>query len=255
MRLIKWLIFKYMMRLSFLILLVFSLSAQALPVQVNAGRPRQAAAASITYDINQNFEGSGGGATDDGYDNSEVWFEANNPDEDYTTSPAPLKGSQSIYFRDVTTGVRAFSPVFTARGDCWMYIEYRPTVIAVGDTIALYRNNSGNVTLVQIDVDATGHLRCDDGTLTSSYTTDAATTGTTWYIWLHYVKGTGANAQYSIGFSSDGTRTTAGNKFTSMANGVSTLDADQIRLSSESGSCAWIGDRCLSSASIIPDNP
>jgi hypothetical protein len=207
-------------------------------------------ASGTSYLIQQNFEGTG-------YDHSEVWNEGSNPDEDYTTAPAPLEGSQSIFFRAVTTSVRTFSPTFAAQSTAEAYFLYRPTTIGLGgDTIFLFRNNGGSVTTLQIDIDATGHLRCDDGTITSNYTDDAAAVGTTWHVWLRYVKGTGINAQYSVAFSSDGVRPTSGTaKFSSTSIGVSTVDTDQLRMSAESGTCAWIGDKVRVANTTIGNNP
>jgi hypothetical protein len=81
-------------------------------------------------------------------------------------------------------------------------------------------------------------------------------TGTTYHVWVHYVKGSGSNAQSSVGFSTDGTRPTSGNKFTSYSNGTETADADNVRFMEEGGSNARaIIDKVRVDDATIGDNP
>jgi hypothetical protein len=202
--------------------------------------------AAPTYLLNQNFEGTG-------YDNSEAWLEAGTPNEDYTTSPAPLEGSQSLLC-DLGGNNRAFSPDFAATADAWGYVLFRPLTIDLGDTPVVFRRLDG-AAVMSVIINATGNIRIEDASVATSYTTDAMAVGTTYHIRVHYVKGTGANAVYSAEFSTDGTFAGSGNKFTGTSVGVSTDDATSIRLAADTGTCSFIFDKARVDNAVIGNNP
>jgi hypothetical protein len=80
---------------------------------------------------------------------------------------------------------------------------------------------------VELRVLATGALRIydpDSGTAASSTAGDIVA-GTTYFIWFHYVKGTGANAQYTVYKSTTSTR---GSAVASSVIGEATGDIAQI---------------------------
>jgi len=202
-----------------------------------------------TYLIKQDFEGTG-------YDNSESWTETTNPDEDYATAPAPLVGSQSIYFNG--TGQRATSPTFTGQLEVWAYFQIR--IVNLGTTggtlftllplgIAVDLNNSAG----------SGSPRIG-GSVNSARTTDAMTTGTTYHVLIHYIAdqdGGAASAFGSVEFNTSATFTGSGNKFTSFTTGTETGSVTGIRLQGETGGTAveWIFDKARADDVAIGNNP
>lgn len=207
-------------------------------------------ASSVSYLLQEDFEGTGLPASGSG-----GWSSAGSPDYDYSTSGLSLSGSQCLRLPTSAGSCRAFTGTFAATVDGWVYFEVNPETIATGDTVLVLRQTSG-AALMQIDVDATGHLRCDDGTITSSYTTDAMSTASAYEVRVHYVAGGGANAQYSVEFiAKGGSFAGSGNKFSQSAIGVATLGFTSLRFAAESGACAWRIDRVRAADVIIGGNP
>jgi hypothetical protein len=217
---------------------------------VIAGGRQAGGAPGVSYLVQQDFEGAG-------YDNGETWTESGTGtrDEDYATSPAPLVGSQSLRVAVSSQGgttTKAFaSDQSTVEGYLQVHFVSLP---ASGKVFVAFRD-SGGTRLVNIEVGASSRItvRCGTGAAT---TTDAISTGTTYHFWWRYVKGTGANAQASVAFSTDGTRPPSGNKFAAVTNGSRTTDANNIIIGPENNS-TWEGifDKVRVSASTIGDNP
>jgi hypothetical protein len=148
-------------------------------------------------------------------------------DEDYTTSPAPLVGSQSLYIAPATDSQRFASHTFTSGAT--RYVRFKLRVVALP---------SGSYSIVQIlgsfstqsylYIRSDGKLAVQHGSATSSDTTDAISAGTTYTIWMRHTKGTGSDGIAEVGFATDCTRPTGGNKFTSVTTGTSTVDVDEI---------------------------
>ena len=124
-------------------------------------------------------------------------------------SAAPLTGSQSLYITDPGGSGNANVLVdFTASAADTMYIafKWKPTAsIASSSDIAWFQNAAANVKLGAL------HWRSSDQVLAvthtgplSGTTTAAVTAGNTYWIKMRYIKGTGANAQIAMWFSTDG---------------------------------------------------
>lgn len=207
-----------------------------------------AAIAPPSYLINQTFEGTG-------YDNSETWTESGTGtiDEDYTTEV--LDGAQSLYM----SGADYNSP--TATSPSWTAVS--PTYF-----FFMFQINSGN--LVNADffeilngTTIIARLMAGDfsGNNFNIYpyhgdtigSSSAAIIGTTYYVWVEYEKGTGANGHLHIRIST--TSTKPGSDTMSITTGTSTLDTDKMNVRLHYANPATgIFDRIRVSATALGDN-
>lgn len=165
-----------------------------------------AVAASVPLLINEDFEGVG---TPSG------WGVVGTPSFDNVASP--LSGVQDL-IQNATANSDA-NYVFTDAAEIWIAFElsYNTLPTASSLIIALY-DSPGFTKAGAIIFDVNGKLSASDGTATST-TTDIMATGTKYYIWLHVLKGTGANAVIEVEFSTTNTRTGAGNKYAVVTTG------------------------------------
>lgn len=182
-------------------------------------RPRQAAAGGgPSYLVTEDCEGTG---TPSG------WTDLGTPiDWDYTTA---IEGSQSLRLND--DNARSTSPTFSATGDLWVYWKFRAANLDF---------NGISVFLVGPDVEIQIFGAGDNdvrvsGSVNSSLTVTKLAVDTTYEFWVHYVKGSGANALCSVAFSTDGSKPTSGDAFTSITTGTETTDVTAIRWTNEGG--------------------
>lgn len=204
-------------------------------------------AASSSYLVAENFEGTG-------YEASGTEVGTGTLDEDYATSPAPLVGSQSLRIANSVQPGRVYWS-FTAQADVWAYFQVNwVTLPATGKQFAGFSSGADTPQL-SIEFQAGGVIRVRGGSQNAT-TVDGMTTGVTYHVWIHYTKGSGSNAFVDIGFSTDGTKPTSGNKYASKSNGTTTLDADRFYFGS-SGNGTWeaVFDKLRVSSSAIGDNP
>lgn len=200
-----------------------------------------------TYLLEENFNATG-------YDL--VWTESlGTPNEDYATSPAPLEGAQSILLDNTSTTQRANSPTFAEQSTVHGYFLLNVTSLPDSGNSDTYSFKSNTTTICTVQLNASGAMRIVCGAVNSSATVATVTEGTTYHVWPSYTAGTGANAAASLGFSTDGTKPTSGNNFTSMSNGTSTQGADSIRLSTSSVGTIVIIDKVRVDDEEIGDNP
>lgn len=201
-----------------------------------------------------------------GYDKS--WTEsAGTPDEDYTSSPAPLAGTQSFY-------LAACANSTTQKA----YIDFTPTSGQPQEGYFLYRlvnapttTGSRIIGLLRTGAStrATVSLETSSGPVyklsiqvvggTKQTTTGTLSTGTTYHLWPHYLKGTGSTAVATIAFSTDGVRPTSGNNYKESTAGNGTTDADRFELMSEyvtGTNCVnALVDKVIVDDGTISDNP
>lgn len=147
-------------------------------------------------------------------------------DEDYTTSPAPLNGSQSMLVRNPGSDV-AFSYINMPNAtEVWFRFAFIITNTIVNNMRMVIVADSGFSEQASIQVQASG-LRIVVGTANAT-TVSTLTANTKYYCWGHYKKGTGANAVGDVGFSTTKVRPTGGNGFAQTTTGSSTANAQQI---------------------------
>jgi hypothetical protein len=174
----------------------------------------------------------GGGGTPDyaetfnptGYDLS--WTESNNPNEDYTTAPAPLEGAQSLYVNGQAAGANTYLTI-TASDNVYAF-----WLLHVVDDPTAYRSmayitDSGGNTLCDLSVgpDGGGYFQILGGTGSSG--TTAITEDTTLRIWFEHEKGTGANGVARLYISTTDTKPAA---TLTMSNGSTTAQAARFYL-------------------------
>ncbi len=176
----------------------------------------------------QNFEGTG-------YDNSESWYASGgsgyviNPD--YTTTI--LRGSQSDYLYSGTE-TYAYNRIdtFTAAGEVYFHALWNPAVVVSGDYSMVVQfstaADAGNFTVYR----RTGNVLSVSCGGAESLTVGAFTPTTTYRLWGHYKKGTGANAECSIEFTAISTKspTGTGDNYIARTNGTRTTDVERIHL-------------------------
>ncbi len=175
-----------------------------------------------TFIIQENCEGTG---TPAGWTNSP----GTGQNWDYTV--VPLEAAQSLYLPTVglQVGTRTDYPGALTYSEIWWYILLRATngtAPAAGTNFAALSGSS------TIGFAFTTALKMKIGAAT--VTANSIVIDTTYHVWGHYIKGTGANAVLDIGFSTNGVRPTSGGNFASLSNGTDTVDASRIVLGSNS---------------------
>lgn len=152
-------------------------------------------AAAPTYLIKQGFEGAG-------YDNSETWTENASPNEDYTTSPAPLDGSQS--WMSAAVGGEAFSD-FAAQDNAYAYAEFN--ISTLQDAIDIFQlRDSGNTGQTRLRINSDGSVRLVHFASGPTSSAGVISAGTTFHVWMTYHKGSGANSSAEVYISSTSTK-------------------------------------------------
>jgi len=200
--------------------------------------------ATITYLINQRFEGTG-------YDNGETWTTANgSPDPNYTTTV--LEGSQSL-FLNLATAASRIRADFTNQSEIWCYALFRIVGSAPGGDRGIFAFSANGSGTTVDGVGITSGLKLK---VYTSATVDSIVAGTTYHLWWHYKKGTGADAVIDCGFSTDGIKPTSGNKFVQVSNAPHTSDAGRVWLGfTSTGNYDVIFDKVLVAATEIGNNP
>ncbi len=194
--------------------------------------------------INENCEGTGTPAT---------WTDvAGSPNWDYTT--IPLSDAQSLYLSTATAAARV-RVEWTDKTEIWWYFLLRltnGTATASSITSVSLVNGAGGVgTATGLSINTTGHPRVG-----ATPTTDAFIIDTTYHVWCHYLKGTGANATLDVGFSTDGVRPTSGTKFAQETTNGSTTNAGRLTQGTPgiTLACDLIVDNIRVRDSVIGDN-
>lgn len=195
-----------------------------------------------------------------GYDLS--WTETGTPDEDYTTSPAPLEGTQSIYLPgcSAATDQKAYVAFTVTAGqpqEFYWLINFTALDMTSQKTLAV-ASTTGNARAT-INISSTGQLCATafGGTTVCTVTTMAE--ATTYHVWGRYLPGTGADAFASTAFSTDGVRPTSGNNYAESTNGTVTVNTNRLELWGDYGT----GTNCISAIfdkvrvddATITDNP
>jgi hypothetical protein len=207
-----------------------------------------------TYLLQENFEN-----VSVGYEN--IWTQAGSAttlDAKSTTSPAPLQGAQSLAITLAAQTGRTTNVLSSAYGTLDYYFLLDPVSIPAGARpIWACRDSAGNL-IGSVQLNSDGTLRASAGGGTGQNTTDALSALTTYHVFITASKGTGANGVCTVGFSTDGTRPTSGNKFKSSSNGTMTTDQDRSifgSFSAASTTVSFVVDKYRISSTTIGDNP
>lgn len=189
--------------------------------------------AAPTLIVNEGAEGTGTPAG---------WTDANSPQWDYTTTI--LEGSQSL---GITGSTQSTYNSFSGVPGVWVRFRYRTSAISTNPTICSIRDSSGNQ-LVRAEVRSTGGVRFYNAANTSVITSAGSeiAINTDYYIWIYYLKGTGANAAYFLYKSTNSTR--PGTPLLNWRTGDSTANAARLLISTGVASTNAVYDNILVSA-------
>lgn len=176
------------------------------------------------------------------------WANFGTPSWHYQTAPAPLAGYSSSLQMNASSDAVS-SPAFTATSDIWVYFQMNQSATAAAGMKIDFRNAS-DVTVAFCSVLSGGTIRANSGGGTNN-DAGTVTANQTYHFWIHYTKGTGANAVCSVYRSLDGT---VGSVVATTAGGTSTTDVTHIAMGM-GGSTTVVFNKLLVSASSIGDNP
>lgn len=146
--------------------------------------------------VNQNFEGAG-------YDNAETWSTLGGGTINPDATDIVLLGSQSF---KVTAGdfVAGSAYISTAAGaERWGHMQFQITTS--GNRIIAESQDSGFAAQIQIVAINGGGIRVYSGAVNAT-TSATWSTGTKYYLWWHYLKGTGTDAVAEVWFSTTTTK-------------------------------------------------
>lgn len=191
--------------------------------------------------VNENCEGTGTPAG---------WIDdLGSPNWDYTTTV--LAGAQSLFIalNGLATRVRID---FTDQSESWFYFLFRISGSAPGATKTIGGGAANGSTTVAPQFNVTSGLRLQYGT---SSPATAISFDTTYHVWCHELKGTGANAVVDCGYSTTGVRPTSGGTYNQITNGTLTANVGRLFLGATSvGTFDCIFDNIRVATTQIGDN-
>lgn len=196
----------------------------------------------------QNTEGTG-------YDNSETWTESvasgATIDEDYGTS---IRGSQSLRIIGSDADWSQTKKTFTAAGEVYGFVRFRPVDLPAASTIFLGLQNS-TTDQFWIKVNGSGYLVAYHGSDSAVASTTQMSVGNTYYIWYYYSKATGGggNGVWWVKISSTTTMPPGTNYEISGTAGSSTADVDGVYLGHLGTSNEFVADQILLKTTAIGD--
>ena len=191
-----------------------------------------ASAAAASYDlVEENCEGVG---TPSG------WTNSGSPNWDYTATV--LQGSESCL---QTAGSSSYD-TFTAVGTAYGYALIRVGTLP-GSTITIcgFRATDDSARAL-VRMNTSGQISIFANGSDSSFTVDSMSTGVTYHLWWNFI----ASGACDVGFSTDGTKPTSGNKFVTKTGGSGTVGRYSIY-----GTTNVIFDRMLASTTAIGNSP
>lgn len=237
------------MRYSIFILLLSALTGygqgfgQSIAFQGAAAiRPAAGGGGSATYVLSEDFEGAGAPSG---------WSTILGTSPNYDNTTNVLAGSESLAL-PVSTVVQSTN--FTADlSTVWVYFMVKPSALKDGALCQIY--DTGGDMVAQAVLNADGTLSGSDSAFHSGTTVATMSAGTTYHVWLKYVKGTGANQVTTVWFNTSATLPTGNNSATNSA-GIGTLNARSIYLWQDSGAAAgFIYDKVRADDVEIGSNP
>jgi hypothetical protein len=140
---------------------------------------------------------------------------------------------------------------FTASPEVWTFIEHNTGALTADQYPMVIRDGSGN-NLCYVILTSTGALQIFDGSGSSSTGGGTVSANTSYYIWLHRLKGSGANGVADVYIST--TTTKPGAATLSISNGSTTADAANIQIYNNGGD-TMITDYLRVSTTVIGSAP
>lgn len=192
-----------------------------------------------TYLVSEDFEGAG---TPSGWT-----VTAGTPDFDYTTSP--IVGAHSLQM----TSTESAYKTFTAQSDVWVFFRWRKDVQGTNANNPLMNiQDASGVNLVNFSNRVDGTLRIYCGSVFDGLTLKSV--GVNHAVWLHYTKGTGANAVLQAYVQADGTENRPASPEKTITTGTATADAARVVFNGDIGATE-IYDKVRVLASSIGSSP
>lgn len=162
-----------------------------------------------TYLIEEDCEGTG---TPSG------WTDSGSVNWDYTTSPAA--GSQCAQFG--AAGAEYSTYTISAIGDVWVFFAIRVDAFTAGNDMVRLRDGSSDIVAFRAHTSGQFRLACGGQTGTTSMSP-----GTWYYVWIHYVKGTGSDGTCDAFVST--TTTKPGTATIALSGTTATANITQLR--------------------------
>ena len=158
------------------------------------------------------------------------WSAINTVDWDYTTSPAPLEGTQSVYIDGQSGGARAQHDFGSDYDTVSVQFIFRCSGAATTGTVRLFsfRNQTGDSELAWLNM-VNGAILVQHGTQ-SQTTVGVMSLDTTYYVRATYTKSTSSNGILKVGFSTTTTIPTSGDDYQEVTNGSATSQCNRIQL-------------------------
>jgi hypothetical protein len=188
----------------------------------------------------QNFEGTG-------YDNSESWSEVDSPDEDYTTTV--LRGSQSLDISGDT--YESTTITFSATGPCYVFFRFRFSALPSSDASIFIMRDASDNQLAALRLRSNGYIRAYNGTGGYENSGGTYSANTTYYVWLEYTAGSGADGETKVYIDTDTTKPAA---TITVSDGDATTDATKVVLTNgNDGTPNFVFDQILVDDEAISD--
>lgn len=191
-----------------------------------------------TYDFQENFE-----TPTTGYQNT-GWTTAGAANPAYSTSPAPLLGTQSLYTSTGTSLSGAYRSR-AATGEVWLYWVMYCITGVVDDTFFFGDSTLGNLYLDFTSGKMRIRIGGSLGTSASAFPLDQMV-----HVWFRYQPGSGT-ANADLYYSTDGVR---GTPKASVTGATSTLELDRPYWHNRA-TYAYLFDRIIINSTAIGDNP
>lgn len=174
------------------------------------------AASVVSYILQQDFESAG---TPTGWSGTgSVTF--------HNTS-SPLEGTGDLdLVGHASPDTTALSLTSSTASECWMVFLFKIiSFSSSGSSMFIeLQTSAGSPSGGNLQFTSSGGCKMTIGFTGSANTAGNLSSGTLYYAKMHFLKGTGSNAQGSIEFSTTGTWTGSGSLFASVTNGDSTID-------------------------------
>lgn len=192
------------------------------------------------------------------YDHGETWTlsagGSAGADPDYTAVPLAglksLRVASNAILQDVTC------PTFVAQDEVWAYFLYKAETLPTASFEIIGAWLAGGGMNANVGVNSSGTLRIASSSVGN--TVDAISAGTVYHVWFHFKSGTGADGVLDVGFSTNGTRPTSGNKFIQVTGQSVSANLDAfsfMRHTGNPGKATHVFDNALIKTSQIGDNP
>lgn len=228
----------------------YIVKAAVLPNQRHVAAKAAAGSSGPSYIFQENFE-----TPTTGYENT--WFgtaAGGTLAPATSTSGLSLQGAQCLHI--IATAQGTFTSAnFTSSPEIYIYLLFRIHSTAAANKVPLSLLDNTSTTFLQLYILATSQLDFYDGS-NEAKPTDATGLDTSYSVWLHYKKGTGANAVMEVEYATTPTQVGSGSKYASFSNGVGTSNVTGINLGDTSAYTSDLYfDKLRISTTPIGSNP